>query len=61
VTPDLAHKAQRLCRNRSAQWGPSLGTHYVVDVVRNFVLQADVELEDLARELGVLQPARAAV
>ena len=37
-------------------FGFSVGDYYVIDYRRNFVVQKDVDIEDLARELGVLKP-----
>lgn len=42
-------------RARGNVW-TTLGDYYVVDVERNCIAQHHVDVEDLARELGVLQP-----
>jgi hypothetical protein len=44
---------------KRARPGPATQEHgqfYVVDFKRNFLAQRDVNIEDFARELGVIQP-----
>jgi hypothetical protein len=40
---------------RSARWRDELGDYYVVDLDRNAIARKQVNLEQYARELGVLQ------
>jgi hypothetical protein len=38
------------------RWWNELGDYYIVDYNRNWIVAKDVDIEDLGRELGVLQP-----
>jgi len=44
-------KALRVARNR---WRSDLGDYYIVDFSQNTIVETHVDLEVLARELGVL-------
>jgi hypothetical protein len=56
INRKLAHEGERLCKSRRP-WDGEIGHYYVVDTNRNLVIAKDVDLEDLARELGVIHPA----
>ena len=51
----LKKDADRLVKNRR-QWTGNLGEYYLVDGYRNIVLDPDVDLVALGREIGVLRP-----
>ncbi len=54
INRKLAEKRQRLMRSRSERARAEVGDHYVVDVDRNLLVLHHVNLEALARKLGVL-------
>jgi hypothetical protein len=56
INRKLTHDGERLCQSRSAQTSASVGEYFILDVMRNFISHQNVELENLAKELGVLQP-----
>ncbi|HTV96619.1 MAG TPA: hypothetical protein VME42_11455 [Steroidobacteraceae bacterium] len=45
----------RRCREDSRAYH-DLGRYYVKNVIRNFIVWKDIDLEDLGREFDVLQP-----
>ncbi|MBN9696160.1 MAG: hypothetical protein J0L85_10215 [Zoogloea sp.] len=47
-------EAIRVCPYES-RWIQSLGRHYVANMQTNFVVQTDVDLEQLGREVGALR------
>ena len=51
------HHPQKLCVCRKSSGGfDYLGRHYIVDLYKNEVVDTQVSLEALGRELGCLQP-----
>lgn len=52
----LAKEGQVLKVTRGARAIVDLGRHYVIDVRRNVVIDKNVDLEALSRDLGVLRP-----
>jgi hypothetical protein len=59
VNRALAKDGEQLKATKGAQAQLDLGEFYVVDVSLNAVSRKDVDLEKLARELGVLKPYEA--
>jgi hypothetical protein len=57
INRKLATTHHRVRTLRGDAWLDRLGRHYVVDVGRNALVEADVSLEVMARELGVLAPS----
>lgn len=52
----LARDGRRLCRPRSERVRLDLGDVYLLDLNGNAVMERDVNVEQLARDLGVLRP-----
>jgi hypothetical protein len=52
----LKQDGEQLRSARSEQAASSVGRYYIVDTTRNFIAYQRVELEELGRKLGVLQP-----
>ena len=52
----LRRKGQMLRQSRGERARTDLGDYYVIDLERNVLLLSRVNLEELARELGALQP-----
>lgn len=42
--------------SRGQQLTQNLGRHYLLDVFRNMIGDHHIDIEDLARELGVMRP-----
>lgn len=47
---------EQLKATRGARAQTELGAYYIVDVRRNAITRSRIDLEELAKELGVLQP-----
>jgi hypothetical protein len=56
VNRRLRKTDQKVCRARSERVRLGLGAFYAVDEKRALILGKDVNLEQLARELGALKP-----
>jgi hypothetical protein len=54
INRHLAGQGQTLKRARGMTARAALGEHYLVDLVRNHVAARHVDIERLARDLGVL-------
>jgi hypothetical protein len=52
----LEKQGERLLANRRPVPVPDLGNYYTVDLKKNSVARAHVDLEEIGRELGVLKP-----
>jgi hypothetical protein len=52
----LAKRDEVLRASRGARCRADLGDHYILDWRINGVVEKDVNVEDVARELGVLHP-----
>jgi hypothetical protein len=55
INRKLRKDGKTLKKNRSSFDG-NLGDYFVVDLTRNFVVDRDVDVEELARDNGVLKP-----
>jgi hypothetical protein len=55
INRKLAKDGEKL-RTTRGHFEPSLGRHYVIDLNRNFVVRKQFDLEELGRQLNVLQP-----
>ena len=55
INRKLAKDGDKLRKNRSQRWWPEMGDYYIVDEERNAFIRGHVDLEDLGRELGVLE------
>ncbi len=53
INRKLAPKYERLCTSRAAVVN-ELGAHHLIDSWNNSVIATDVDVEEYARELGVL-------
>lgn len=51
----LAHECEQLHKSRGARCLLDLGEYYVRDCNRNFIVEKNVDPEQLGRELGVLK------
>jgi hypothetical protein len=51
----LRRDGEQLRTARSEAMESQAGRYYIVDTERNFISHMDVELEELGRELGVLE------
>ncbi len=56
VNRRLRENDQRVCRARSERVRLGPGAFYAIDEKRSLILGKDVNLEQLARELGALKP-----
>lgn len=56
VNRRLVKEGRKLLTTRGARMIASVGSHYVIDVNRSFVVDKYVDVEELARQLGVLRP-----
>ncbi len=54
INRKLAHENERLCTSQSYGEKSNLGSHYILDVHRNSPVRYPVDVEEIARELGVL-------
>jgi hypothetical protein len=54
VNRKLAQDDRQLKASRSFQAISNFGDFYVIDVIKNFVVDDHIDLSDFARELGVL-------
>ena len=52
----LAHDGQRLRTTRGERMIAAVGERWVQDTRRSFVVERDVDVEELAQRLGVLRP-----
>jgi len=52
----LAKEGEQLQKARGKKASLELGDYYTVSISRNFVVQKDVDIEKLGRELQVLRP-----
>jgi len=59
VNRALAKDGEQLKATKGTQAQLDLGDFYVIDISGNSVSRKDVDLEKLARELGVLKPYEA--
>jgi hypothetical protein len=55
INRKLARDEKQLRAYRGGRWETTLGRYYVVDVNRNAIVDTDVNLETLARELDALR------
>lgn len=56
VNRALANEGKQLQKARGGTARLELGDYYTVNVQRNFVVQKDVDLEELGRKLNSLRP-----
>jgi DNA-binding Lrp family transcriptional regulator len=56
VNRRLRENDQKVCRARSERVRLGLGAFYAIDEKRRLILGKDVNLEQVARELGALKP-----
>lgn len=56
IRRSLAKEGNMLRTSRSEGVRQDLGEYYVVDTFRNRVIERDVDLERLARDIGALEP-----
>jgi hypothetical protein len=54
INRKLAHKYERLCKSRSLGQLQNLGDYYLIDSYRNALIRSRVNIEEPARELGVM-------
>jgi hypothetical protein len=45
----------QLKKARGGKVKSSVGDYYILDIERNFIMQPNVDIEEYAREIGVLQ------
>jgi len=55
INRHLAHRGETLKKSRSVRMWMNVGDYYVLDRDRNWITQHHVNVEELARELGVLE------
>lgn len=55
INRKLAPEGERLRTYRGRHWNSDLGWHYIIDVNRNGLVQGHVDVEKLAREMGVMR------
>ena len=54
INRKLAHKYEKLCKSRGWRELQNLGDYHVIDSYRNVLIKSHVNIEELARELGVM-------
>jgi hypothetical protein len=52
----LRLSGKKLGTSRTTQMETSVGRHYIIDMQRNSISRKSVDLIELGRELGVIQP-----
>lgn len=55
INRNLSHKNERLRTARGNREESDLGRHYIVDTDRNTITAQHINVESIARELGVLR------
>jgi hypothetical protein len=61
INRKLRRNRQRLCAVRGAGAESNLGYHVILDTNRNVITETQVNLENLGRRLGVMEPWEALV
>jgi len=59
INRKLAQRDERLKSSRGVRARQDCGNYWILNVRRNFVADRNIDPEQLARELGVLQPFEA--
>jgi hypothetical protein len=56
INRKLSSEMMQLKTTRGERWRNDLGDYYIIDVNKNIVVRAHLDLEELSRELGCLSP-----
>lgn len=56
INRKLAHEGEALKKSRSMRMYLEVGDFYILNINGNYIVRHHMDVEDLARELGVLYP-----
>lgn len=56
INRKLSSEMMQLKTTRGERWRNDLGDYYIIDVNKNIVVRAHLDLEELSKELGCLSP-----